>query len=281
MRPLDVVIAVYVEVTHINFIRMQAMPQSVVDKANTSARLDGPARYGKDVDLDSPAMKTFYSELAQRKTIVDPTLTVWEPLMTSDGTKAPPEYAPYMDVVPASVARGFMIAGYPLGEGLTRDDYRKSFDKMVGLVERLHKAGVRVVAGTDGYGLELVRELELYNQQAGFTPAEAIQAATQHAATALRLKDVGTIAPGMRADIVLLAADPIADLANLRRTWRVVKAGHVYDPAALLEPFVTEHTRAVRTTWTVRAAGAGVLAGLVALVERLRRTRRRRRRAVA
>ncbi|WP_308516056.1 amidohydrolase family protein [Sphingomonas flavescens] len=234
MRPLDAVRAGYDEVTHINFIMMQAMPQSVVDKANTSARLDGPARYGKDVDLDSPAMKAFYAELAQRKTIVDPTLTVWEPLMTSDGTKAPPEYAPYMDVVPASVARGFMIAGYPLGEGLTRDDYRKSFDKMVGLVERLHKAGVRVVAGTDGYGLELVRELELYNQQAGFTPAEAIQSATIVPARMVGMdKTTGSIAPGKDADMILVEGDVSKNLGALRHITTVFNDGYRIDADAL------------------------------------------------
>ena len=45
MRPLDAVRAGYDEVTHINFIMMQAMPQEVVDKANTAARLEGPAKY--------------------------------------------------------------------------------------------------------------------------------------------------------------------------------------------------------------------------------------------
>ena len=168
MRPLDAVRAGYDEVTHINFIMMQAMPQEVVDKANTAARLEGPAKYGKDVDLDSPAMKAFYAELSKRNTIVDPTLTVWEPLMTSDGSTISPEYAPFADIAPPAVARGWKISGYPLFDGLTREDFRKSFDKMVGLVGRLHKAGVRIVAGTDGYGLELVRELELY-QQAGLT----------------------------------------------------------------------------------------------------------------
>ena len=67
MRPLDAVRAGYDEVTHINFIMMQAMPQDVVDKANTAARLEGPAKYGKDVDLDSPAMKAFYAELVEAR----------------------------------------------------------------------------------------------------------------------------------------------------------------------------------------------------------------------
>jgi Flp pilus assembly protein TadG len=91
MRPLDAVRAGYDEVTHINFMMMQAMPQDVVDKANTAARIEGPAKFGKDVDLDSPAMKAFYAELSKRGTIVDPTISVWEPQLTSDGTAIPPE----------------------------------------------------------------------------------------------------------------------------------------------------------------------------------------------
>jgi len=150
MRPIEAVRAGYDEITHINFIMMQAMPQAVVDKANTAARLEGPAKYGKDVDLDSKDMKAFYAELAKRQTVIDPTLTVWEPIMTSDGSAIPPEYAPFEEIAPPSVARGWHIAGYPLFEDLTRDDFRKSFDKMVELVGRLHDAGVPIVAGTDG-----------------------------------------------------------------------------------------------------------------------------------
>jgi len=226
MRPLDAVRAGYDEVTHINFILMQAMPQEVVDKSNTAARLEGPARYGKDVDLDSPAMKAFYAELAQRQTIIDPTLTVWEPLMTSDGSAISPEYAPFAGIAPPAVVRGWKIAGYPLSEGLTRDDYRRSFAKMVGLVGKLHEAGVRIVAGTDGYGLELVRELELY-QQAGLSNAEALQTATIIPARMTGMADrTGSIAPGKTADIILVDGDVSKDLANLRHVDTVFLDGY-------------------------------------------------------
>jgi hypothetical protein len=233
MRPLDAVRAGYDEVTHINFIMMQAMPQEVVDKANTAARLEGPAKYGKDVDLDSPAMKAFYAELSKRGTIIDPTLTVWEPLMTSDGTAMSPEYAPFAEVAPPSVVRGWKIPGYPLFGGLTRDDFRKSFDKMVGLVGRLHQAGVRIVAGTDGYGLELVRELELY-QQAGLTNAESLQTATIVPARMTGMDGrVGSIAPGKTADIILVNGDVSKDLTNLRHVRTVFLDGYRLDGAAL------------------------------------------------
>lgn len=233
MRPLDAVRAGYDEVTHINFIMMQAMPQDVVDKANTAARLEGPAKYGKDVDLDSPMMKSFYAELAQRKAIIDPTLTVWEPLMTSDGSSISPEYSPFADIAPPSVARSWKIGGYLLVDGLTRDDYRKSFAKMVDLVGKLHQAGVRIVAGTDGYGLELVRELELY-EQAGLTNAQALQTATIVPAQMTGMDDsMGSIAPGKTANIILVDGDVSKDLRNLRHVESVFLDGYRLDGAAL------------------------------------------------
>ncbi|WP_353203299.1 amidohydrolase family protein [Sphingomonas sp.] len=233
MRPLDAVRAGYDEITHINFIMMQAMPQAVVDKANTAARLEGPAKYGKDVDLDSPAMTAFYQELSQRKTIIDPTLTVWEPLMTSDGSAISPEYAPFADVAPPAVVRGWKIAGYPLFDGVTRDDFRKSFAKMVGLVGKLHQAGVRIVAGTDGSGLELVRELELY-QQAGLSNAEALQSATIVPARMTGMADrTGSITPGKAADVILVDGDVSADITNLRHVHTVFLDGYRLDGAAL------------------------------------------------
>nr|WP_294847921.1 amidohydrolase family protein [uncultured Sphingomonas sp.] len=235
MRPLDAVRAGYDEVTHINFIMMQAMPQDVVDKANTAARLEGPAKYGKDVDLDSPAMKAFYAELAKRKTIVDPTLVVWEALMTSDGSAIPPSYAPFADAAPPSVVRGWKISGYPLFGDLTREDFRKSFAKMADLVGRLHKAGVRVVAGTDGYGLELVRELELY-QKAGLTNAEAIQTATIIPARMTGMdKTTGSITRGKDADMILVDGDVSNDMGALRRIVTVFNDGYRLDAEALRE----------------------------------------------
>lgn len=233
MRPLDAVRAGYDEITHINFIIMQALPQAVVDKANTAARLEGPAKYGKDIDLDSPEMKAFYAELAKRKTVIDPTLTVWEPLMTSDGSAVAPEYAPFVHVSPPAVARGWKIPGYPLFDGLTREDFRASFAKMVGVVGRLHKAGVPIVAGTDGWGVELVRELELY-EDAGLTNAEALQTATIIPARLTGMADrTGSIAPGKKADIILVDGDVSQDLGNLRHVRTVFLDGYRLDGDAL------------------------------------------------
>ncbi|MBJ7441339.1 MAG: amidohydrolase family protein [Sphingopyxis sp.] len=230
MKPSEAVAAGYDELTHLNFVVMESMPRDVIDRANTRQRVEGPARYFKDIDLDGPVMSGFVAELARKKTLVDPTIVIFEGMLTQDGGKPHPAYAPYMGIISPVIERStFTGGGYPLIEGLTRDDYRKSYAKMVELVGRLHKAGVPIVAGTDGWGIELVRELEIY-QQAGFTAAEALQSATIIPARVVGAdKRTGSIAVGKEADMVLVDGDPATDLGALRRVVTVVSDGYVMD----------------------------------------------------
>jgi imidazolonepropionase-like amidohydrolase len=66
---------------------------------------------------------------------------------------------------------------------------------------------------------------------AGFTPLEAISAATRVAAMAAGLEAThGTVSPGKLADLVVLSADPIRDIANARSIVRVYKHGRAYEP---------------------------------------------------
>lgn len=234
MKPSEAVAAGYDELTHLNFVVMESMPREVIDKANTRQRMEGPARYFKDVDLDGPLMSGFVADLAKRKILVDPTIVIFEGMLTQDGGKPHPAYAPYMGIISPVLERSqFKAGGYPMVDGLTRDDYRKSYANMVGLVGKLHKAGVPIVAGTDGWGIELVRELEIY-RQAGFTPAEAIQSATIIPARVVGAdKRTGSIAVGKEADMVLVDGDPSTDLGALRRVTTVVSDGYVMDGAEL------------------------------------------------
>jgi len=79
----------------------------------------------------------------------------------------------------------------------------------------------------------LHRELELY-VEAGFTPLEAIQAATIQSARAIGVQnESGSLEVGKRGDVLLLNADPLADIHNSRSVWRTVAQGAVYDPAPL------------------------------------------------
>ncbi|WP_458687661.1 amidohydrolase family protein [Nocardia tengchongensis] len=106
------------------------------------------------------------------------------------------------------------------------------FAATLATVAALHAAGVPIIAGTDAndmvgipfhppHGAGLHHELELL-VQAGLTPAEALNAATAVPAHHFGLTDRGTITPGLRADLVLLDADPLADITAtraIRKVW--------------------------------------------------------------
>ena len=229
MRALDAVRSGYDEINHIYFVLMQVMPQYVVDRSNTDERSRGPARFTKDVDWTSPAMQAFIAELKQRGTVIDPTLVILEGSLTVDSGVVSPAYTAYTGIISPVLDRSFKRGGLPLADGYTREDYRRSFAKMIELVGRLHVAGIPIVAGTDSSGIELVRELELY-QKAGFSPAEALQSATIVAARLVGAdRRTGSIAVGKEADMVLVDGDPSRDLGALRRVLTVVSDGYVMD----------------------------------------------------
>lgn len=103
-------------------------------------------------------------------------------------------------------------------------------------MRELHKDGLLLVAGTDqdipGYSVH--RELELYVEKVGFTPMEALQAATTVPAKVMGMdKTVGTIEAGKRADMLLLDGNPLVDIHNTRRVVKTISGGAVYDPAPL------------------------------------------------
>jgi imidazolonepropionase-like amidohydrolase len=108
-------------------------------------------------------------------------------------------------------------------------------------LRRVWAAGIPVVMGTDAgnigtlHGPSVFREMRRM-VEAGLTPLDVLRAATTHGARALdRDGDVGRIAPGALADLVILDADPVADVANLARIRRVIKDGRVFDPDALIQ----------------------------------------------
>jgi imidazolonepropionase-like amidohydrolase len=85
------------------------------------------------------------------------------------------------------------------------------------------------------HGPSVFREMALMSK-AGLTPLEVLRSATTNGAQALRLADqVGAIAPGKLADLVILDADPLADVANLSHAYRVIRGGQVFDPRELID----------------------------------------------
>lgn len=234
MRTLDAIEAGYDEVTHIYFMMMQAMPDEVVAVSNGIQRFQGPGRYAKDVDLEGEAIRNLVATMARRKIVADPTLVVAESLFVPENGDLSPAYAPFVGTLPPATERGFRQGGFAVPAGLTRADWRASYRKLAGLVGAMHKAGVPVVAGTDGSGMELVRELELYVEDAGFTPAEALAAATIVPARLVGAEaEAGSIAVGKAADLVLVDGDPSKRIGDLRHTRLVMMDGKPMDADAL------------------------------------------------
>jgi imidazolonepropionase-like amidohydrolase/Tol biopolymer transport system component len=115
---------------------------------------------------------------------------------------------------------------------------RGSVMSLLARVGEAHRRGVKLNAGTDPpnpecfFGPSLHWELARF-VQAGLTPLEALRIATDEAAAAVGAADLGRLAPGKIADIVLLSADPLEDIHNTEAIWRVIKGGWLYDPEKL------------------------------------------------
>lgn len=151
----------------------------------------------------------FDAELAQRPVVLVPTLTMMNGVVQSIGSK------PMMRLL-----RPFVAA--------VRLDYKHAEST----VATFHRAGVVILAGTDSnddpgapyqvpHGESLHEELERL-VRAGLTPAEALRGATSLAADTFGLADRGVVAPGRRADLLLVDGDPTTDITstrNVRDVW--------------------------------------------------------------
>jgi imidazolonepropionase-like amidohydrolase len=179
-------------------------------------------------DPTAPAARKLAGWFAAHHTVLDPTLALGE-LGLPRAELARRE--PGLTTLPPPLAAAFSDAG----PGPDDDRTRRLLDKSLALIGLLHRAGVPIVAGTDQAvpGHSLHRELELY-VEAGFTPMEALQAATIVPARAMKKdKELGTVEAGKRADFLLIDGDPLADIRALRRIRVVVAGGRAYDPPAL------------------------------------------------
>jgi hypothetical protein len=235
IRPLDAINDGYDEITQINFIMMQAMPDSVVEASSSAARFEGPGRYAKDVNLNAVPIKTLIATMAKDGIYSDPTMVAFEAIYVPEGGELSPAYAPFVGTLPPAAERAFRSSGFAVPKDLTRADYRASWAKMVALLTRMHRAKIQIVAGTDGSGIELVRELEIY-VKAGFTPAEALAAATIVPARLVGKDErTGSIKVGKVADLALVAGDPSMQLKALRQTRLVMLDGQLLDADALRE----------------------------------------------
>jgi imidazolonepropionase-like amidohydrolase len=183
-------------------LRREAYRQRVL--ADNDARRDGRYEMFAHLPLDGPDADALYAVLRARRPWVDPTLAVFE-------------RRPGRGTTPAARAKDAM--------------YVAGFENMKRLARRVAVEGARIVVGGHSTvpfaarGEAPWREMELL-VESGFTPLEAIQAATGTAAAFLyREEDLGTLQPGKLADLVVLTGDPTRRISEIRTVERVMAGG--------------------------------------------------------
>lgn len=183
------------------------------------------------VDLTSDQAKLFLNKLSMHKTVVDPTVG-WGEMAGHPKSLDAATFEPGVNAAPYTLASKFRAMGVPATE---EAKFNTRMEDNLKVIQALYKAGIPIIAGSDtgliGYGLD--RELELY-VKAGMPPMAALQTATLNAAMAMHLEsESGTIQPGKRADLVLLNANPLDNISNVRRVDKVVTDGRMYDSRKL------------------------------------------------
>lgn len=219
MNALQAVEAGMDEISHINYVLTGFYPDSV--------RSDLPV----SIDFNAPNVKHALKFFKAHDTVIDSTLAVIE-LMLRPTKKPIASFEPGMTKVPPELLVQLNKKGQSEAPAVALAMVTNVLVKTVGA---LHRAGVPVVAGTDvGVpGHTLHRELELY-VKAGLTPLEAIQAATITPARVMKLEtEVGTIAAGKRADLIMLDANPLENIRNIRKVSFVMAQGRLFDCAKL------------------------------------------------
>jgi imidazolonepropionase-like amidohydrolase len=182
-------------------------------------------------DINSDETKKALQVFKERGTVIETSLSVVELLTHPIGTPIA-TFEPGIVKAPADVADVLNRLGVPTEQATGA---RSFINLALDVVGYLHKIGVPLVAGTDQVvpGHSLHRELELY-VKAGFTPMEAIQAATIVPARAMKMDhEVGTIERGKRADLIITDSNPLDNISNIRHVKYVFTNGEIYDSAQL------------------------------------------------
>jgi imidazolonepropionase-like amidohydrolase len=184
------------------------------------------------VDLAGPEIDTMLVELTTRHIPIDPTLVTFEAMYRGNDTLI--TRSPDLVTAPASLLKNWQ--GFQLSMGWKEEDFRAAqatWSTVLRFTKLLYDRGVFLLVGTDtpnpwaAPGTSFHREMQLL-VDAGIPPLQVIRLATRNGAEALGISDqVGTIAAGKRADLVLLESDPLRDIRNTRRIVWVMQGGRI------------------------------------------------------
>lgn len=219
-------VAAVVDAAHAHHVLTAAHVSSIAGaRGAVEAGVDGLAHVFSDAAIDDALIH----QIAARHMFVIGTLSiiaVFSGASTGPALAADPRIAPLLTADERTqLANPGPGSDSPMAAYLARYRIATALEN----VRRLHAGGVTILAGDDAaslgaHGVTLHGELALLTQ-AGLTPAEALRAATRAPADAFHLTDRGRIAPGARADLVLVDGNPLVDITTTRAIVQVFKNG--------------------------------------------------------
>lgn len=202
--------------------------------------LYGRVYWLENVDLDSPAIDSMIDALVRHHVAVDPTLIA---LHTKFWGNDPRYLQPTQrNLVPELFFKGWSKGSFTAS--WNAEQYKKAqaqWSKVLSLTKKMFDKGVLLTIGTDTPtpwiipGISYHEELQLMGD-AGIPAPDLLRMATINAAVALgRGNEIGSVKVGMRANLIVLRANPLADIRNTRQIELVVKEGDFFSPQSLLE----------------------------------------------
>ena len=181
----------------------------------------------------SPDAAALFEKFVRNGTVVDPTLVATGALARAFNSLNADPHLKYV----ARSALDRRAAALAMMPATAKNEIPPQVRERQAVALQMQRAGVTLVTGTDASylhppGFSLHDELEML-VEAGLTPAETLRAATINCAKLFPSLQAGTVAPGTRADLVLLNANPLADIHNAHDIAAVILRGRVLNRVAL------------------------------------------------
>lgn len=222
------------ELQHLNFVFLNFLTKEAPDTRDMT-RFTAVGRHAADIDPVGQRERKFIDAMAAHSTVLDGTVNIFERFFEATAGEMHPGYVTVAKRLPPQVRRQLLLGGLTAPAG-DEERYGKAFASMLRFLAAVHQAGVPIIPGTDAMaGFALHRELELY-AAAGIPAADVLRMATLGSAEAnRRAHELGVIAPGWLADLILVDGDPLVDISAIRAVRRVMKDGRWYDSAALYQ----------------------------------------------
>lgn len=221
----------YDEIQHINMVFLNFLAG---DREDTRKQLRFTL-YGDEagkLDLDSQEVEDYIALFVEQGTTIDPTAAIFDTMLVHHDGHPDPSFAPVIDHLPTTVARGLYKAEMDMGDKVK--EWAASAVAQAAMIRKLHDSGVQIVPGSDHMAAFTIhRELELYSE-AGIPNADVLRIASLDSARIVGVDDrSGSIAVGKDSDLVLVEGNPLEDISAIRRATLVMKGNTAYKPDEL------------------------------------------------